>query len=150
MVKDLQVTLKYFQMEYDRWPLYLEELNAEVPVETQGSIVESLVAEVGRFSPIDNPRAIRFLDLPMARGRKRGLLETVDGVRALVDVWGTRYYVMVDVDDDGKVKNPEAAAPANMRFDKKAPKELPESVVVYSAGPDRNPDTWKDNIVSWR
>ena len=78
------------------------------------------------------------------------MIETVDGVRALVDGWGSRYFVVVDVDDDGKLANPEAAVWLEKRGDKDAPAVLPVSIVVFSAGPDRDPETWTDNIASWR
>tara|TARA_R110002049_G_scaffold72292_2_gene186505 strand:+ start:377 stop:871 length:495 start_codon:yes stop_codon:yes gene_type:complete len=149
-VNDLQVALKSFQTEYARWPADLERLPSEMPVRLPSGVVETLLAETGRFSSEDNPRAFRFIELPLARQGKGGVIETVDGVLDLVDRWGSRYFVVVDVDEDGKVANPEAAVSLEKRGDKDAPAVLPVSIVIFSAGPDREPETWTDNIASWR
>ncbi|MDG2125775.1 MAG: hypothetical protein P8J87_18890 [Verrucomicrobiales bacterium] len=59
---------------------------------------------------------------------------------AFIDPWGTPYHVHIDTTFNRRIANP--------RPDPDRP-EIPTTVLVYSAGPDRDPTTWQDNIMSW-
>lgn len=88
-----------------------------------------------------NPRDIAFIDLPEARDKKRGLYFEERGTPVLVDQWGEPLYFVIDLNGDGKIPNPDP------RLDE--PREFATDIIVFSAGPDRDPATWKDNITSW-
>lgn len=70
---------------------------------------------------------------------------------AMHDIWGSCYFLMLDMNGDGQVKNPERlpGAVPNPRA-KPLGEFLPMRKAIFSAGPDRDPNTWADNITSWR
>lgn len=67
--------------------------------------------------------------------------EFLSADEALIDPWGTPYHVHIDTTFNQRITNPQP--------DSDRP-EIPATVLVYSAGPDRDPNTWKDNIISWQ
>ncbi|WP_050028180.1 hypothetical protein [Verrucomicrobium sp. BvORR034] len=89
-----------------------------------------------------NPRKTRFYDPPEGKKGKNGLWRApADGQQMqLRDPWGGPYRIRSDSDGDGKIVNPED--PAGER--------IFSSVILYSAGPDQDFDTWKDNVTSWK
>lgn len=149
-IKDLQIALLNFHTEYGRWPFDLENLDEENPVQLHAGIIRTLLSEEGQFTLEDNPRSIRFIDLPLARDDLGGLVLEGEEIVGMVDAWGTAYFVAVDLGEDKLIPNPEALVPSSQRGDKDAPSELPVPVLIFSAGPDKDPNTWKDNITSWR
>ncbi len=93
-----------------------------------------------------NPRKIGFLDQPPAEHKKRGVYQE-NKQPILVDYWGNKYHVLMDLDSELRIVNPEfMSAKPNQKIEK----YLPLSSVIYSAGPDGNPNTWEDNVCSWR
>jgi hypothetical protein len=82
-----------------------------------------------------NPRQIPFYDPPAAK--KGGGGYTATG--GLLDIWGSKgYIVILDYDGDGKIADPEHPGAT-----------INATVIVYSAGPDGDYSTWKDNVKSW-
>lgn len=76
---------------------------------------------------------------PMSDGRfRKGLTLDADGGGELWDLWGKFYRVRFDSNFDNRLENPEA--PGTL---------IPESIAVWSAGPDGDFDTWKDNVKTW-
>ncbi len=131
----LSIAIKGYQTEYNRYPLPKDLAVPEPTTFTSsGPILNALLAEDSDI----NPRKIKFLDSPPARKDVNGLLEK-DGKRILVDPWGEPYAILLDFDGDGKVPDPEH--PGEM---------LGTTVIVFSAGPDGNSSTWKDNVRSWK
>ncbi len=61
----------------------------------------------------------------------------------LVDPWGEPYYYVMDLNRDGKIPNPDPR-------DNKANPFIETSVIMMSAGPDHDPNTWDDNVLSWK
>jgi hypothetical protein len=92
-----------------------------------------------------NPRRIVFYTDRAARpirsgGFARGLtLDESDG-GILWDPWGRPYRVRLDTDHNDRVENPDPAG---------NDKILEEPVLIWSAGPDGNFETWEDNVKSW-
>jgi len=53
------------------------------------------------------------------------------------DQWGNLYRIRTDLDGDGRVPDPSGSG------------EIEETLLVWSAGPDGDFDTWEDNIKTW-
>jgi hypothetical protein len=101
-----------------------------------------------------NPRSIDFIEgikqakksppkeVPMIR--KTGLyLDESTGHYGIVDPWGTPFRIRLDTNNDKMVLNPNADQVSDGRT------AMPKHVLVWSAGKDRNWDTWDDNPMSW-
>ena len=72
-------------------------------------------------------------------GRYReGLSRTREGQSELWDPWGNHYHVRLDTNHDTQLADPSGGD---------AP--IPETILIWSAGPDGDFATWKDNIRTW-
>ncbi|MCB1098726.1 MAG: hypothetical protein KDN22_24350 [Verrucomicrobiae bacterium] len=80
-----------------------------------------------------NPEGKRYWDLARISGKPAGFAPT--------DPFGGIYWIILDTDGDGRVRNP--AAPEGEHW-------LDSRVLVFSAGPDGDPTTWKDNVRNWK
>ena len=133
------IALKVYRTEYNRFPVEALSSGDEHQLQRmQGKILRVLLGEDETL----NPRKIVFFDPPLAKDRKRGLYRDEKGEPFFVDSWGEPFYFMFDINGEGKIPNPDP------RPDE--PRELGTTVIGFSAGPDRDPDTWKDNVASWR
>ena len=90
-------------------------------------------------SPDLNPRGIRFYDPPTAKKGVNGLWQASSGNWHMSNVWGDPYRVRYDADGDGKIPDPEGTGG-----------DIVSPYIFYTAGPDRDFATWKDNLVSWK
>lgn len=134
----LIIGIKGYQIEYEQLPAFAFTLQDEhVLQRTRGAILRVLSAEDVK----NNPRKIAFIELWKAKDKKNGLYIDDSGSPVFVDPWGEAYYIMVDLDADGKIPNPDTRSGQ--------PKELATSLIMFSSGPDRDPKTWEDNITSW-
>lgn len=91
---------------------------------------------------------------------KEGLVRDRDEW-VLVDFWGEPYYMIFDTNKDKKIINPQHEAakirPDRVRQDNRAPlppilgvsRTLINPWFIYSSGPDRDPQTWDDNVIAW-
>ncbi|MES2506303.1 MAG: hypothetical protein V4599_06340 [Verrucomicrobiota bacterium] len=138
-MEDLTVAMGYYRTEYNQFPLPapIDKIK-DASMRSRGGIFGALLAQDDKL----NPRKIKFVDLPLAKERKRGLYED-QGEWVLVDSWGEMYYLALDTNEDNRIQNPEPEGP-------KSPPFLSASMIVYSSGPDRDPKTWEDNVCSWR
>jgi hypothetical protein len=141
---DVKIAVENFRKEYNRLPLPEIPGAADIDVrnETRGFWLEALQGKDDTL----NPRKIKFLDLKEAKDGKYGLTKKSDE-RVLVDVWGNPYVVIFDTDNDGRIANPEAKPGETSLL---VPQNLKEEIILYSAGPDGNLETWEDNIRSWK
>jgi len=101
--------------------------------------------EVGGFFSDANFRQIDFYSGREARRTIRGKIgngikTNSDGSKELLDPWGNHFRVIMDTGGDGKVPAP---AWTNLR------NSIPQSVIVWSPGPDGDDSTAKDNITTW-
>jgi hypothetical protein len=132
--KSLELAIKGYKTEYDKLPnLGLSDEGQFV--ESSGPILDILMA----VDRVKNPREVRFYDPPSAsKGGKVGGITAANGQVVVLDLWGNPYRLHFDWNGDGQIANP-----------KDTTSNLPASVVIYSAGPDRNHSTWNDNIHNW-
>ncbi|GEP44931.1 hypothetical protein [Brevifollis gellanilyticus] len=143
-LKDIQVSIGHYRTEYNRFPAEPTLGNADkAPIKLRGPVLEHLLGS--------NPRHIKFVDVQPTKPNRSGLVME-EGVPAWHDRWGTCYFLMADLDLDNRIPNPAfmAGAVTPRRTLSTSPKLIPASTLVFSAGPDRDPNTWADNITSWR
>lgn len=132
-------SIKAFYTEYSMYPLPATSTGAEFTVWRTDARFTAVL--MGTDTSL-NPKKIKFLPDLKARPNRDGcgLAPTDDGV-ALVDAWGEPLHLLLDADYSGDMLNPDPTA---------AKKTLNEGVLVFSAGPDKDPSTWEDNVSSWR
>ena len=143
-IREIRVGIGHYRTEYNGWPEDPALAKADsVPAKLRGRVLDQLM---GR-----NPRSIEFVELKDAKPGRSGLAME-DGARAWHDPWGTCYFIMLDLMLQNQIPNPEhlAGAVTPSPILSRTPKYLPAYAIVFSAGPDRDPNTWADNICSWR
>jgi hypothetical protein len=133
-IEVLESGLKAYRKEYGHFPpLPLSGPEPGTPVRSRGPLLAALLGK----DPEHNPRSITFLKLHAACDHKDGYDEK-DGESFCYDPWGEPYYVLLD--DSGAHKIPDPSHPGQY---------VNDSILIYSSGPDNNPDTWQDNITNW-
>jgi len=139
---NLKNAIDAYATEYQEYPL-LDPVN-DVTFDSGHGLMDILLGSDTQKEPSGrNPRGIAFYTdraaRPMGEGRfRRGVTLDENGDGELWDPWGKHYRVRLDTNGDGKIENP--AAPGT---------HLPESILVWSAGPDGDFETWKDNVKTW-
>jgi hypothetical protein len=106
-------------------------------IETRGPFLAAIMAPV---MP-DDPTSPSFLD---RQGTPEPIVQNADGEWELRDAWGNFFKMQVDLNGDGKIPNPAPGQGSDMAD------TMPAGFIIYSAGPDGNFATWKDNVRSWR
>lgn len=144
-LKDVQLGIKNYQVEYGRYPIKSGN-TSEDPVQlSEGNVL--LAVLLGENKEKLNPRAIVYIEPPIAKGGVGGLTGT-EGSYGLVDTWGSPYEVVMDANYDNKIANPDMRNEDSSVM-QGAPPNLPLGVIVYSLGEDKKPSTG-DDVVSWR
>jgi prepilin-type N-terminal cleavage/methylation domain-containing protein len=147
VAKDLQVAIKSYQTEYNRYP-GPSGADTTVDTRTDTNLVSILLGGAGTGA-ITNPREIKFLDLPIAKNGVGGLVGTGGAAGyTLVDEWGQGFTVIMDTDYDNQIDNPDTSN-SDPKISSGASPQLPTGSAVYSNGSDKKKST-KDDIVSWR
>jgi prepilin-type N-terminal cleavage/methylation domain-containing protein len=148
MARTVANAVEQFQREYDQMP-QPTSATRDTDCNTDTTAAEGLLLILTGKDKTQNPRGTDFLtDLKAATltGKNRpvdGLVRNGETLE-LVDPWGTPYKVTLDLNADGLILNP------NEEEQNEGTRELHKSVIVYSAGKDRDFSTWKDNVTSWR
>lgn len=153
ILKSIKYAILSYETDYGHYPIPDFDSNGlDVTVRSRGPMVPALLGMKGSSL---NPKEIKLIDFPAAKDRKDGLWQ--DGAEWVIsDLWGEPYYILLDIDKDGLIANPEfgpvTSDPKQAEFHEKfpSPEKLPLNVAIYSSGPDRDPKTWRDNVCSWR
>ncbi len=172
VIKDLKIAITSYQVEYNRWPVNPSQLTSSsggqdiqaLPTDENTGIVSALMSTSSSSSSSGgsggsggsgsinlNPKDIKFIDLPIAKNGKFGLVNPQPPYR-LVDLWGMPYYVLLDTNGDKQVQNPDlnnTDPSIAQNPNSPPPQKLPTEAAVYSYGKDKIPQT-KDDVVSWR
>lgn len=108
VIKDLQFAIKGFKSEYGRYPLAESEASEEdLAIDSTNSrFLGSLLGDDLQ----DNSRGIMFVDLPMAKDGRGGLVGDKSNFR-LLDEWGNPYEIVMDTNHDNQVRNPDRRNP---------------------------------------
>lgn len=165
VIKDLRIAITSYQVDYNRYPVNSNLLSssnsgqdiAALPTDENSGIVGALTTittssggSSGSSTNL-NPKDIKFIDLPIAKNGKFGLVNAQPPYK-LVDLWGTPYYVLLDTNGDKQVANPDLSnADPKISANPIAPppKMLPLEIAIYSWGQDLQMST-QDDVVSWR
>lgn len=170
VIKDLRLAITSYQVEYNRYPVNPSQLSNSsggsdvqaLPTDENTGIVSALLSSSSSSSSGGsggsssgsvnlNPKDIKFIDLPIAKNGKFGLVNAQPPYK-LVDLWGMPYYVLLDTNGDKQVMNPDlnnTDPTIAQNPNSPPPQKLPYEVAVYSYGLDKIPQT-KDDVVSWR
>jgi hypothetical protein len=145
VIKDLQVAIKSFEHEYGHYPL--SEAGSSKDDLTLDSANNRLIGPLLGDNLQDNRRGIRFIELPIAKNGRGGLVGD-QGSFQLLDQWGHPYRIILDTNGDNQVRNPDRSN-TDAKIQSVGAEWLPLGVVVFSAGIDGVPHT-ADDITSWR
>lgn len=142
---NLKNALSAFFTEYQKFPVPDDE-SSDTRLETDHALMDVLMGAnlEGKQGKL-NPKRIAFYSnrraKPMGKGRYRNGVKLEEGNKGeLWDPWGNYYRVALDLDGDGRVANVDSRLEVE---------HLPEAFLVWSAGPDGDFDTWKDNVTTW-
>lgn len=144
--------ISQFETDYDRFPQPTSATKG-TDCETDTTAAEGLITVLKGVDKEQNPKEVDYLgEIKDAKltgtqsdsRRVDGIYRETEDTIALYDPWGTEYKVTLDLDGNKKVNNPDQSDPSS------AAPELHKSAIVYSAGKDRDPATWKDNVSSWQ
>ena len=146
--KDLTLGIENYRVEYNHYPIPPEAQNAHTDqrFESTGKLLAVLLGE-----NVDglNPRKIAYVEPPLAKDGKRGLIiGSAPGEVRLVDSWGHPYVILIDANHDNKIDNPDRKN-TSQEVRQGAPEQVIARVLAYSFGPD-GIDGTRDDIVSWR
>lgn len=145
VLKDLTLGIKGYQTEYGRYPMP-PDYKSEEPVQTAegAGLLKVLMGENEQGL---NARGIPYIEPPPAKNGAGGLTGQSGGY-GLVDFWGEPYEVMMDLNYDNRIRNPDTTNDDRMISDD-APQELVMGAIAYSLGEDKKRGT-KDDVASWR
>jgi hypothetical protein len=148
MLKDFEMAIKNYQVEYNRLPLLrdTQKNGQDQRTESTGKLMACLLGNnVDRM----NPREISYIEPPVTRDGRGGLVEDSRGKdQRLMDPWGHPYLIVMDTNGTHTITNPDLKN-TSARISKGAPATLSASVRAYSRGPDGIEGT-EDDVVSWR
>lgn len=140
----LKTAAASYQTEYGRLPT--NQTGADVAIDTDGGDPIVFVL-LGQSKDGLNSHGTNFFDSKIAIGRRNGVMLD-SSTASLYDSWGNPVHVLLDVDGDHFLENPDLTN-ADPTISSGASSRLPADVAVYSNGPDGKPGT-RDDVVSWR
>jgi prepilin-type N-terminal cleavage/methylation domain-containing protein len=143
-IKDVQLGVKNYQVEYNRYPLASTAGESPIPLSEGEPLLNVLLGQ--NISKL-NPREIVFLEAPMGKNGAGGLIGS-EGSFGLTDVWGEPYEVVMDSNYDNRISNPDTEN-SDESIASGASPTLITGTIVYSLGEDKEVHT-KDDVVSWR
>lgn len=143
-MKGLEIAIKGYQTEYNRYPLAVAGTDDTKVYDTgDGDKGGALLAALMATDTTANPRRVRFYDPPAAKSGVNGYDSTAG---TLTDPWGNGYMVQIDYDGDGVITDPF-----------KEGETLSAGVIIYCNGADKKASTGEDtgttksdDIKSWQ
>ncbi len=146
---NLKNAISAYFTEYRKYPVLASNTNESTPLRTDNSLMDVLLGADSQKTGNNalNPRGIAFYTdkaaRPLGGGRyRKGVTLEADGGGELWDPWGEYYYVVMDLDYNNRTERPAWDDQGNSQV-------LPESILVWSSGKDREESTAKDNIKTW-
>lgn len=131
--------IKNYYAHYSRYPLPIDAAPDETtPVRVDAHFTSILLGADAAL----NPDQVNFLpEIRTAQKKHQAGLKSTDAGPVIVDSWHNEFYLLLDADDSGDIDNPDPAG---------TEKKLYQGVLVFSAGPDKDPSTWEANATSWQ
>jgi hypothetical protein len=141
-MRGLEIAIRGHQTEYLP-SITLNEFwkSEKEAIPSEGEILKVLMAENERL----NPHGIRFYEPPALRkksSKQGGTIFNEKGEIRVVDHLGNPFWLLLDLDGDGAIPNPNPDEVADMEI-------INAPVILYSSGDDGDPNTWRDNLKSW-
>ena len=138
MALQVRSAIAAYYTEYRRYPV-TSTGGGETTLRTNETLMDILLGAEGNER---NPRRISFFAGKKAKGNVNGLITNGSGGGRLVDPWGQELYVIMDTDNNYRV-----TAPFNKNGTSGGSNEVPDSVIVWSTGPEV--DNNDDNVTTW-
>ncbi|MES2738343.1 MAG: hypothetical protein V4672_18630 [Verrucomicrobiota bacterium] len=141
---EMKESVERFRREYDRFPVLGSSQTLDLELRSDGAFVAALLGRSEMLNPKNQP----FYQPSLAKNSMNGLQDLSGGTSddpqdlSVLDAFGERYYVLLGLDEDGRLLDPQSRRTDN-------PIYLKTAIAIYSSGPDRDPKTWEDNITSW-
>ena len=141
----LRTAISAYYTDYRHYPLEVGIMDSDLDFESGEELMTVLMSLDSESSdPGSCPRSITFFSGRLATQNWDG--EFTNGVQMLNegksaklwDPWGNIYRVRLDTNNDKRV-----ADPFNPSL------QIPETILVWSAGKDGDFSTWKDNVIIW-
>ena len=123
-----------YQIEYNKLPP-LGLFDEGLFVESRGDIIRILTGK----DIFKNPREIAFYEPSSSNIKRMRDTSTPNAGTDIRDRQGHLYRLQFDWNGDRQIPNP--SAPGTL---------INSRAIVYSAGPDGDYTTWKDNLTSWK
>ncbi len=143
---NLKNAISAYFTEYRKYPV-LGNADEATEIRTNNVLMDILLGSDGQAAQGGlNPRRIAFYTdkaaKPMTGGTfRKGIRLEQDGGGELWDPYGQYYFVRMDLDYNNRTQKP--------MWDRSDAQFLPESVLVWSAGMDRDENAERDNIRTW-
>lgn len=134
--------------EYRKYPVDPSNNNETAEIRSNSDLMDVLLgADSQRQNGGLNPRGIAFYTDKAARpsgdGKyRKGVRLEADGGGELWDPFGDYYYVRMDLDYNNRVEKPTWDEANDVQM-------LPEAILVWSAGKDKDESTSQDNVKTW-
>ncbi len=122
------------------WTPPIQRCHATAPA---GAILEVLLGSRQGAGPNQSAANRLLRSLSSQRTSGDGLYYDDHNEPILVDPWGEPFYFIADLKGAGKIPNPDPR-------DNKTHPFIEKPIIMFSAGPDGNPNTWDDNVLSWK
>lgn len=145
---NLKNAISAYFTEYRKYPVNPSGSTESAPIQTDNTLMDVLLGADSQKTGNNalNPRGIAFYTdkaaKPMGSGKyRKGITLQSDGGGELWDPWGEHYYVRMDLDYNNRTERPT--------WDKGDSDFLPESILVWSSGKDKEESSASDNVKTW-
>ena len=133
----VQTALQRYRMEYNRWPTFAKDKTKTHLTDDEFMDTMAPLPTVKK-PPEENLKKIVFIEVS-----KGATTEISEGKYEYRDPWGKPYQYLVN-------ETPmDTMGLGAFKKDYDGPEEIRARALVWSAGPDGDYETWKDNVVSW-
>ena len=126
-------TMTRYNAEYNRWPSFYKPKQKAL---TDKEWLDTMYPPVNGPMNINNMKKIVFLN--PGKGTVE-LDENTGEAQRYIDPWGQEFCYEIDADRDGLIDHPDPAENTTIRA----------RVIAWSGGPDKDLDTWENNVTSW-
>ncbi len=143
---NLKSAISAYFTEYRKYPVVVTSGSEDQQLFSDHTLMDVLLASEEEAKPGGlNPRRITYFSgrkaRPAGNGKyRKGIKLSSGGAGELWDPYTEYYRVIMDTDYNNRIKAPEFETEDS---------ELPSTIIVWSAGADKEDSTAKDNIKTW-